>query len=309
MIPLLLSLAAVASLPVRSVELPADASRPILVRCPKDQTTRIVLPERVSRLTASAGAKESLGLAVEQYSPFGILAVQPASHPVSGRVVVRGPTRTLVLQLESSASGVASEVRFTLAAPAPPPIAASPAPAELPAGEPDLRAATPLGQASPGPNGEVEQQEPETPSEEAAATAASAMGEAPSERASLDLEGLLAARPVSIGRREGLPGQKQVVLVDALQGDTWVWFRFVVRGVVRLGHEVSGRDGRRRMLTGSVGQVREDLATLRDQGVTEVFIDPNFSPDVVSADADPIRSLDTALGLLEEFAPARGDLA
>jgi probable F420-dependent oxidoreductase len=85
--------------------------------------------------------------------------------------------------------------------------------------------------------------------------------------------------------------------------------RFVVRGVVRLGHEVSGRDGRRRMLTGSVGQVREDLATLRDQGVTEVFIDPNFSPDVVSADADPIRSLDTALGLLEEFAPARGDLA
>ena len=63
------------------------------------------------------------------------------------------------------------------------------------------------------------------------------------------------------------------------------------------------------MLTGSVGQVREDLATLRDQGVTEVFIDPNFSPDVVSADADPIRSLDTALGLLEEFAPARGDLA
>ncbi|HET6667752.1 MAG TPA: TIGR03619 family F420-dependent LLM class oxidoreductase [Intrasporangium sp.] len=80
--------------------------------------------------------------------------------------------------------------------------------------------------------------------------------------------------------------------------------RFVVRGVVRLGSEIKGRDGRRRLLTGSVDQVQTDLGVLGEQGVTEVFIDPNFSPDVVSPMVEPARSLGTALELMERLAPS-----
>ncbi|HEX5967840.1 MAG TPA: TIGR03619 family F420-dependent LLM class oxidoreductase [Intrasporangium sp.] len=80
--------------------------------------------------------------------------------------------------------------------------------------------------------------------------------------------------------------------------------RFVVRGVVRLGSVSKGRDGRRRLLTGSVDQVHRDLEMLGEQGVTEVFVDPNFSPDVVSPTAEPARSLGVALELLEQLAPS-----
>lgn len=80
--------------------------------------------------------------------------------------------------------------------------------------------------------------------------------------------------------------------------------RFVVRGVVHLGSEMVGRDGVRRLLTGSPDQVRADLETLREHGVTEVFIDPNFVPEAVSPQVEPSRALAFALGLLEQFAPA-----
>ena len=80
--------------------------------------------------------------------------------------------------------------------------------------------------------------------------------------------------------------------------------RFVVRGVVRLGTVVTGRDGRRRMLTGSADEIRGDLETLASEGVTEVFVDPNFSPDVVSAEADPEPALEAGLALMEQLAPS-----
>lgn len=79
--------------------------------------------------------------------------------------------------------------------------------------------------------------------------------------------------------------------------------RFVVRGVVRLGAPTSGGAEVRRLLTGSADEVREDFATLAEFGVTELFIDPNFSPDVVFDGASPTASLATAFELLETFAP------
>lgn len=234
MIGLLLAVAAGASLPTRTVELPGDLAKPILVQCPVEQTTRIVLPERVSRLTASAGARESLGLTVEQYGPFGTMAVRPTDHPVSGRVVVRSPSRTLVLQIESSATGVASEIRFTLPALAqpaarPPAFPARTASAESPAQTP---ADPPEANPAPVVGGEAAEGKRHEASGDLRATPApvSAASEPTTAHAGLDLEGLLAAQAVGIGRREGLPGQKQVVLADALRGEKWVWFRFVVRG-------------------------------------------------------------------------------
>jgi alkanesulfonate monooxygenase SsuD/methylene tetrahydromethanopterin reductase-like flavin-dependent oxidoreductase (luciferase family) len=80
--------------------------------------------------------------------------------------------------------------------------------------------------------------------------------------------------------------------------------RFVVRGVVRLAQEAPGA-GERRMLTGPADAVREDLALLREQGVTEVFLDLNFVPRVGSPDADPADALAHADQVLETFAPGR----
>lgn len=81
--------------------------------------------------------------------------------------------------------------------------------------------------------------------------------------------------------------------------------RFIVRGVVRLGPEVTDREGRRRLLTGSAEQVLSDIAALGEQGVTEVFVDPNFSPDVVSPGIESQAALDIALELMERLAPGR----
>jgi probable F420-dependent oxidoreductase len=77
--------------------------------------------------------------------------------------------------------------------------------------------------------------------------------------------------------------------------------RFVCRGPLRLGPP-GERD--RRPLSGSVGQVRGDLEDLRAQGVTEVFLDLNWDPEVGSPDADPATAVGRAEEALEAFAPA-----
>jgi probable F420-dependent oxidoreductase len=77
--------------------------------------------------------------------------------------------------------------------------------------------------------------------------------------------------------------------------------RFVCRGPLRLGPP---GEGDRRPLSGSVNQVRGDLEDLRAQGVTEVFLDLNWDPEVGSPDADPDTAARRAEEALEAFAPA-----
>jgi probable F420-dependent oxidoreductase len=77
--------------------------------------------------------------------------------------------------------------------------------------------------------------------------------------------------------------------------------RFVCRGPLRLGPPGAAD---RRPLTGSVEQVRGDLEDLRAQGVTEVFLDLNWDPEVGSPDADPDTAVGRAEQALEAFAPA-----
>lgn len=76
--------------------------------------------------------------------------------------------------------------------------------------------------------------------------------------------------------------------------------RFVVRGVVRLRPE--GVDDRR-PLRGTADEIRGDLAALAEQGVTEVFLDLNYDPRMVSGELGPAATLERAERLLEEFAP------
>ena len=78
--------------------------------------------------------------------------------------------------------------------------------------------------------------------------------------------------------------------------------RILVRGLVDLVDTDAGRD--RRPLHGTRAQVLDDLAALRGQGVTEVFVDLNFSPQVGSPDVDAGEATAYAEQVLEALAPA-----
>jgi probable F420-dependent oxidoreductase len=82
--------------------------------------------------------------------------------------------------------------------------------------------------------------------------------------------------------------------------------RVVCRGVVRAGEPVTGPDGQRLRLSGSIGQIRADAAWLGEQGVTEVFYDLNWDPRIGNPAADPVAATGRAAELLAALAPGQG---
>jgi probable F420-dependent oxidoreductase len=78
--------------------------------------------------------------------------------------------------------------------------------------------------------------------------------------------------------------------------------RYVVRGVIALsetaGDDAAGRPG----LRGTERQIRDDLERLAASGITEVFLDLNFNPDVGSPNADPAAAMRIAAQVLQTFA-------
>ena len=77
--------------------------------------------------------------------------------------------------------------------------------------------------------------------------------------------------------------------------------RFVVRGPVKVRPAGSPE---RVPLTGSIDEIKTDFAMYEAAGVTEVFLDLNFDPEIGSPSADPAASLRRAEDVLEAFAPA-----
>lgn len=75
--------------------------------------------------------------------------------------------------------------------------------------------------------------------------------------------------------------------------------RFICRGVVKV------RAQERGFLMGSFDNIRDDLAFLADQGVTETFVDLNFDPEISSPEADPEVSMRRATEVLETLAPGQ----
>jgi probable F420-dependent oxidoreductase len=74
--------------------------------------------------------------------------------------------------------------------------------------------------------------------------------------------------------------------------------RFVCRGVVKV------RDtGQRAPLTGTLEQIHSDLAVVAEAGVTELFVDLNFDPEIGSPSADPRVSLSRAEAVVTALAP------
>jgi probable F420-dependent oxidoreductase len=79
--------------------------------------------------------------------------------------------------------------------------------------------------------------------------------------------------------------------------------RIVCRGVVLAGTEAKGPDGGRRLLSGSFAQIREDTAWLGEQGVTELFYDLNWDPQVGSPSVSPESAAERAGEILGGLAP------
>lgn len=97
-------------------------------------------------------------------------------------------------------------------------------------------------------------------------------------------------------------GESIAVVKDAArrEGRDPEALRFVCRGVVRLR---PGGDPDRVRLSGSVEEIRGDLDYLREAGMTELFVDPNYEPEIASVSADPDESMRRTEELLEAFAP------
>ena len=79
--------------------------------------------------------------------------------------------------------------------------------------------------------------------------------------------------------------------------------RIVCRGVVLADAAVKGPDGDRRLLSGSFAQIREDAAWLGEQGVTDLFYDLNWDPQVGSPSVEPRAAAARAEHILAELAP------
>ena len=75
--------------------------------------------------------------------------------------------------------------------------------------------------------------------------------------------------------------------------------------MVRAGEPVTGPDGARVRLSGSIEQIREDAAWLGEQGVTEVFFDLNWDPQIGNPAADPATARGRAMELLAALAPGQ----
>ncbi|MER5643094.1 TIGR03619 family F420-dependent LLM class oxidoreductase [Streptosporangium sp. NPDC002524] len=97
-------------------------------------------------------------------------------------------------------------------------------------------------------------------------------------------------------------GEKIAVVKEAARaaGRDPEALRFVTRGVTRV--RAPGAAGRE-PLTGSFEEIRRDVGELEAKGVTDVFHDLNFDPEIGSPDADPEESMRRAEAALEALAP------
>jgi probable F420-dependent oxidoreductase len=80
--------------------------------------------------------------------------------------------------------------------------------------------------------------------------------------------------------------------------------RVVCRGVVRAGAPVTGDTGERLLLSGGFDEIRSDAEWLGTRGVTELFYDLNWDPQIGSPDVSPEAAVARAEEILHALAPA-----
>ena len=205
---------------VHTVSVP-PAAREVHVPCPAGETTRIVLPEPLRQLRGRPEAKAALGFRLEQSRPQAVLSFRPPSHPSSGRFEFQGPTLTITLIVETTIGGGPLEEPVADRRATPPP-AVAPSPPDV-ADPVSATTREPEGATSPLPTPLPLPSSPApSPLSPPSAVSSPAAPAGPAD--------LVWAKLVPIGRREGLPGQATMVLVDALSGAEWIWFRFRLDG-------------------------------------------------------------------------------
>jgi hypothetical protein len=205
--------------------LAVSAEGTVRVPCPVHAVTRVRFPEPLRELRLARAERLSLGVRIVASSPQALIEVSPTVHPRRALLRFRGPDSSLSLELETTASGSNAEIDLVRSAAEPP--AASPSPVTI---EAATMGPSPSAPPPPSPAGA---DAPAGSTEAAPAPsrppATAGTGPAPGPASVVfDLSSLLRATPVSIGRREGLPGQPPMVLVDALRGEALVWLRFTL---------------------------------------------------------------------------------
>jgi hypothetical protein len=225
------------ALETRTVEVPVDDGRPIRVECAISTLTRLIFPEQLLTLRWSKGAREALGAHLRSTAPVGIVEVQPTKPATTGSIEARGPSQTLKVEITVVPKGAPIEVRLVITRAkmqeSGQPVATDRAPAPptpkgaAGAGEP-LRNGGPLaGGSEPSveePLAGMRNAKPEEEAREAPGPTALSPPAPPN----LNLAGLVTAEVLPIGRREIQPGRREVVLVDLLRSQDWLWLRFTV---------------------------------------------------------------------------------
>ena len=95
MIPLGIVAAMLSSAPVEDRTV-LPGTREVTIDCPALQTTRVILPERVTGYRGDPTSEALLGLYIET-RPRAVVSVQPKRHPLEARFRVDSITRRLVL--------------------------------------------------------------------------------------------------------------------------------------------------------------------------------------------------------------------
>ncbi len=80
--------------------------------------------------------------------------------------------------------------------------------------------------------------------------------------------------------------------------------RVVCRGVVRAGATLTDDTGERLLLSGDFDEIRADAEWLGTRGVTELFYDLNWDPQIGSPDVSPEAAVARAEEILHALAPA-----
>jgi hypothetical protein len=204
----LLVIAVVAQAPLRAIDVAWPSAEPLAVVCPVGQATRLVFPEPLRRLRTFGPDRQAFSVTVERTTPTAVVLIRPQRHPTRSGVEYHGTTLVLRLDLKTTATGQAQELRLAPPLPARAEPAATPSPA---------RAAPP--QASPD--------RLPTPDRPSAPPTPAPAGTSDADPAWRQMRW---AHAVPIGRREGLPGQPVLVIEDALRSEEWIWYRLRLEG-------------------------------------------------------------------------------
>jgi len=113
MIPLGLFAAMLSSAPVEDRTV-LPGTREVTIDCPARQTTRVVLPERVTGYRGDPTSEALLGLHIET-RPRAVISLRPKQHPLEARFRVDGITRRLLLVFRTVPDGGPREIRLSLA--------------------------------------------------------------------------------------------------------------------------------------------------------------------------------------------------